>query len=241
MFSLKNIRINLGLFEYSLSRAVSPWSLGRDSQLQRANWTADALIFCSKTAAKIYKLLGQLAAILAHDLMVCSGFPSSMTMMIVVRLIGNSFPLQLTSSLTNHTPRAQNTRICSKGNFPRNVYVARRRLFFIFVYRMHLVFVSNSTRYGDCGLCFFCFLCVRTLFRTLLFLLPRSRFDTDTSLLCSSPQFVGWLLELDNHFSSTVVAPLAGRSKNYIFSLLFPRFGGYFSLRIIRLLATKTA
>lgn len=209
----------------SLSRAVSPWSLGRDSQLQRANWTAGALIFCSKTAAKIYKLLGQLAAILAHDLMVCSGFSSLMMMMIVVRLIGNSFPLQLTSSLTNHTPRAQNTRICSKGNFPRNVYVAPSSSFFIFVYRMHLVFVSNSTRYGDCGLCFFCFLCVRTLFRTLLFLLPRLVVLTPT-LLCStllfSAHFVGWLLELDNHFSSTVVAPLAGRSKNYIFSLLLP-------------------
>lgn len=64
--------------------------------------------------------------------------------MIVVRLIGNSFPLQLTSSLTNHTPRAQNTRICSKGNFPRNVYVAPSFFLIIFVYRMHLVFVSNS-------------------------------------------------------------------------------------------------
>lgn len=164
-------------------------------------------------------------------------------MMIVVRLIGNSFPLQLTSSLTNHTPRAQNTRICSKGNYPRNVYVAPS--FFKLFLCIGCTWFSCPTQPQSTRV---------WAVWTLLLLLPlRPHFVPYTSFpvtpssfwhrhfstLLFSTHFVGWLLELDNHFSSTVVAPLAGRSKNYIFSLLFPRFGG--SLRIIRLLATKTA
>lgn len=110
------------------------------------------------------------------------------------------------------------------------MFTSHRRFFYFCVsdalgFRVQLSRSPLGYGMGLCGLCFFCLLCVRTLFRTLLFLLPRRRFDTDTSLLYSSPHtLLGgcWKLELDNHFSSTVVASRWPFQKLHLFAALSP-------------------
>lgn len=160
--------------------------------------------------------------------------------MIVVRLIGNSFPLQLTSSLTNHTPRAQNTRICSKGNFPRNVYIAPS--FFVLFLCIGCTWFSCPTQPQSTRVWAVWTLLLLLPLRphfvpyTSFPVTPSRRFDTDTSLLYSSLlHTLCWVVvgvgqSLFFHCSGPSRWPF---QKLHLFAAA--------SLRIIRLLATKTA